>query len=194
MTSHHWTLSLGLFFLAFALSGLFLWIPAGIDSGVVERFRGRTEIGDAMAPTVATIGILITAIWMIVDGIRKLKSSSTPDGQEVLDRDSLFFLAMSIINFAVGFVLMVWLGPLIVDLVNASGGDIGSYRQLRDTVPYKYVGFVIGGGIIIFGFISLVERRWSGKLAAISLAAAVVLALIFDLPFEDILLPPNGDQ
>jgi hypothetical protein len=89
---------------------------------------------------------------------------------------------------------MVWLGPLTVDLINGMGGDIGSYRQLRDTIPYKYIGFVAGGFAMIFGFISMVERRWSGKLAAISLASIIVLALIFDLPFEDLLLPPNGDQ
>jgi hypothetical protein len=54
---------------------------------------------------------------------------------------------------------MVHTGPLTVDAINAVGGEIGSYRQLRDTVPYKYLGYLAGGTVMVGGLIAAVEQR-----------------------------------
>jgi hypothetical protein len=67
------------------------------------------------------------------------------------------------------------------------------YRPLRASVPWKYLGYVAGGAMLIFGLISLAERRMRPEHLFLSFVAALALALLYDLPFEDLLLPPNGD-
>jgi len=194
MNQHHWSLALGLFFSALSLVTLFIWIPLDIESAVTETLRRRVEIGDAMTPTMVTVGILIVSLWLSVDAIFKLRANRRPGGRNILDRESLTFMRAILLIFVAGFALMLWTGPSIVGLANALGADIGTYRQLRDTVPYKYLGFFVGGFVMVFGFISLVEHRPGWRLAGVSLAAVVFIAAMFDLPFEDLLLPPNGDQ
>ena len=89
---------------------------------------------------------------------------------------------------ALGLGLMRWTGPLAAWLL-----DAGEYRLLRDTVPWKYMGFVTGGTVIVGGLVALMEARASLRAALIGLAAAAALAAAYDLPFGDLLLPPNGD-
>jgi hypothetical protein len=194
MNRHHWSLALGLFFLALALLTLMLWIPADIEPGILETERRRTNIGDAMAPTMIAIGVSIVSLWLVAEAWWKLRVERQPGGPDILDRESIRFMGLALGVCITGFLLMLWTGPLFVGLVNMTGAEIGSYRELRDTVPYKYLGFLSGGFVMIFGFISMVEHRLSWKLAGVSLAAAIVIASLFDLPFEDLLLPPNGDQ
>ena len=93
-----------------------------------------------------------------------------------------------------GLVLMVFTGPVVVESINGLGGEIGTYRQLRDTVPYKYLGFAAGGFVLVFGAIRVVENRFSMAAAGVAIGAVVVLGFIYDVPFDNLLLPPNGDQ
>ena len=72
-----------------------------------------------------------------------------------------------------------------------AGGE--EYRILRDTVPWKYTGFVIGGILLVFSLICFVEERLSWRALLISIGAVVGIILLYDLPFDDVLLPPNGD-
>lgn len=82
---------------------------------------------------------------------------------------------------------MRYAGPIIA-------GALGEeYRVLRDERPWKYIGFILGGGGMIFGLMSLAEGRISLRRLILALLIAAALALIYDLPFEDLLLPPNGD-
>jgi hypothetical protein len=64
---------------------------------------------------------------------------------------------------------------------------------MRSTMPWKYIGFVLGGFIMVFGITSLIEGGVTLKRAISALLAIVALILIFDVPFDTILLPPNGD-
>jgi hypothetical protein len=89
----------------------------------------------------------------------------------------------------VSLAVMYWLGPLAVSIFE---GD-SSYRAMRDTVPYKYLGYLFGGSFLMLGLISLVEGSIRLRRLAISLAAVVLLIVIFDVPFDSLLLPPNGD-
>ena len=194
MNQHHCSLVLGLLFTVFALVTLLVWIPLDIETGVTETLRRRVEIGDAMAPTVITVGILIASIWLCLHSLFRLRAGHEPQDIGILSLENLWFMMAMLAVFVMGFALIQWTGPVVVKLINVTGADIGSYRQLRDTVPYKYAGFIVGGSAIIFGIISLVERRMSWRLAGVSIGAALVIAALFDLPFEDLLLPPNGDQ
>ena len=88
---------------------------------------------------------------------------------------------------------MKYTGPIAVDLVNVVGGDLGTYRLLKAAFPYKYLGFLVGGFVMVFGFIRVVENRFSPSAALLSVLAVLVLILLYDVPFDNILLPPNGD-
>ncbi len=46
---------------------------------------------------------------------------------------------------------------------------------------------------MVFGLISLVEHRLSWRRAGAALLAVAALIVVYDLPFDDLLLPPNGD-
>lgn len=189
MRADLWSLGVAAVVAVFALATLFFWIPADIESGVVETFRRRTTIGDALAPTVVTIGMLAVAGLLAATALLRPRREDAP-----FDRQSALFIVR--IAAAIGFalVLMVYTGPLTVDAINALGGDIGSYRQLRDTVPYKYLGYLAGGTVMVGGLIAAVEQRLTRGATAAAVLATVILVMLYDLPFDDVLLPPNGDQ
>ena len=46
---------------------------------------------------------------------------------------------------------------------------------------------------MIFSLLSMMERRLRWRTFIISLIVVVILIIIYDLPFENLLLPPNGD-
>lgn len=191
MPRDRWTIGLGCLFAVLGVVTLAAWIPNDIESGVIETFRRQTSIGDAMAPTMVAAGILIVSVLMAVAEFLPRAGESGP--ATVLDRQSARFLLRLFGILIVGLVLMGYVGPLTVDAINALGFDVGSYRQLRDTVPYKYLGYTVGGFVIIFGLIRLVENRFSGRAALAALVAVAILIFLYDVPFDDLLLPPNGD-
>ncbi|MEM6465129.1 MAG: hypothetical protein AAF679_01305, partial [Pseudomonadota bacterium] len=88
----------------------------------------------------------------------------------------------------VSLALMRALGPMVTELVSTQ-----EYRILRDTAPWKYIGFAAGGLVLVTGLISVVERRFSLRALAIGVFAVTMVIVLYDLPFEDLLLPPNGD-
>jgi len=45
----------------------------------------------------------------------------------------------------------------------------------------------------VTGLIGLVEGRITMRGVVIGLGSAIVFIIIYDLPFDDLLLPPNGD-
>ena len=101
---------------------------------------------------------------------------------------NLGYLAALGLCLLVSMALMRWAGPALVEAITDT-----EYRPLRDTAPWKYVGFVMGGTTMILSLIVLVERRLRWSRVLIALAVTLFLAAFYDLPFEDLLLPPNGD-
>ena len=91
-------------------------------------------------------------------------------------------------SLLLSIMLMRWAGPEVTELI--TGQD---YRPLRDTVPWKYIGYLMGGTSMIASLIFLAERRFRWSRLLIALGVTVALILFYDLPFEDLLLPPNGD-
>ena len=172
--------ALGLCCIAFALLIVFLWVPFDTETWLVERKRGRFIVGDSLAPTLAGSFILLSGVLLVLE---RREHDPGPT------RENLVFVAAMIGIGAIGILLMRWAGPAITALV--AGGE--EYRLLRDTVPWKYLGFAAGGAVIVFGMIAFVEERPTFRAFCIAVLAVAGIILLYDVPFEDVLLPPNGD-
>lgn len=180
------TRTLGLFCVGFAVLCLGLWIPLDTDTGLIEKVRRRVAIGDALAPTLAAgfvlIGGALTALFA-----RDTQAEDDPIPGAVL------FGAKMLGVLVLGFVVALYAGPACVALYNLASGEALEYRLLRGSFPWKYIGFVLGGSVAIMGCIALAEGRVSGRVALISVLSILAMIALFDLPFDDLLLPPNGD-
>ena len=168
---------LAFFFLAFAAVLLLVWVPLDTGTGLVEKVRRRFVIGDALGPTVAGAIIALGAILVF--------ARRTADAG--LSRANLLWMVSLSALFAVSILLMRYAGPLA--FVWSDGG----YRPMRATAPWSYLGFVLGGAVMIGGLTGLTARRLVLRDFAVGFAAALIIALLYNLPFDDLILPPNGD-
>ena len=183
MSSHSRSnLITGLVFLAFAALVAFIWVPLDVETGLVEKVRRRIMIGDALAPTVAAFFIGLGGLVLV------LFERKAPD-QPSVKLANVTFVGIQIAILVIGFLIMLYAGPLAVSLFS---GDT-EYRLLRDTAPWKYVGYFLGGIFIVAGLISQSEGRLTLRSIVIAIGVVVALIIIYDVPFEDLLLPPNGD-
>ena len=156
---------------------LFGWIPNDIESGVLDKIRRRWVIGDAMMPTITAYVMLMAGLWLII--------KPKPANDDAIA--AAHYIWMPMLFIACSLLIMRWLGPLSADLLGLE------YRQIRTQIPWVYLGYVFGGGSMIFVLSCWEEGRWTWRRLAISLVIALVIALVLDLPLEDIQLPPNGD-
>ncbi|MDU8927119.1 hypothetical protein RXV86_06960 [Alisedimentitalea sp. MJ-SS2] len=173
-------LILGLGTVVAALLVAFVWVPADVTTGVIEKVRRQVTIGDALAPMLAAGFIGLGGLLVIV--------FERPENARRITWRNIWFLAVFLIIVALSFAIMRWLGPAMASLIMDSG-----YRPLRDTAPWKYVGFLVGGAGMITALVSFVEGRVTWRAVLVGLAAAIGLIVVYDLPFDDLLLPPNGD-
>lgn len=173
-------LILGLLAFALGVIIIFWWAPLDSDTGLAEKVRGRWSIGDALAPTVAGVVIAGAGLFITIGGALRASEAT-------LSLKNLAYLIGFIAIVGAGFLVMRFAGPAVADLAGIE------YRPLRDERPWKYIGFILGGGGMIFGLMSLIEGRLSLRRLALALTIAALLAFVYDLPFEDLLLPPNGD-
>ena len=175
----------GLCVLAAALVA-FVWVPLDVDSGVIEQVRRRVQIGDSLAPVTAAVFIAIGGLVLL------LVERRVPD-QPAFTLRNLRFIALSAAIVVAGFLIMRFTGPLTVDVVNLLTGGELQYRLLRDSAPWKFIGYFIGGIFVVAGLMAQTEGGITRKNLGIATAVVIALILIFDVPFDDLLLPPNGD-
>lgn len=173
-------LILGLVVLLLALLIALVWVPLDVSTGLIEKVRRQVTIGDALAPTIATVFLGFGGLLVMV--------FERPGNACRLTLRNLQFLAVFLCIIALSFLMMRWAGPAVAGLLTEEG-----YRPLRDTAPWKYIGFLIGGAGMIAALISLVEGHLSLRALLIGLVAAIALIMVYDLPFDHLLLPPNGD-
>lgn len=168
---------LALCFLLFAALLVFVWAPLDTGTGIVEKVRRKFVIGDALGPTVAGAVIAIGAMLVML----------RPREGHALTKANVVWMLGLFALFAGSLLLMRYAGPIA-----ASFTETG-YRPLRATPPWNYVGFLLGGTVMIGGLTGLASRRFSPRDFATGFIAALTIALLYDLPFEDLILPPNGD-
>lgn len=184
MRSINVNLGLGLLVIALAFFALILWVPSDTVSGLMQYKRGRQSIGDGMAPSLA-FGL------MVMSGLLIVLKARVPDDVAQLSRSNLVFLSLVLGVCVFALLTMIYLGPFAVDLFGASED---TYRNLRDSAPWKHLGFAFGGIFLVSGLIGLVEHKLTVNAFFIGLATVLVLIGIFDIAFDNLLLPPNGDQ
>lgn len=187
---------LGLISVALFAVILFVWIPLDVETGIIEKVRRQKELGDAFAPFVAALLIGLGGLLLAVEKKPDASNQSSSGAQLSSGSDhsngkaDLTHAAVLIILLSIALLLMRYVGPLAVALFDDSNTE---YRLLRDTAPWKYLGFIAGGMWLIVSFIVFIERRLRVKHILIALIVVCVLIALYDLPFDTLLLPPNGD-
>lgn len=179
-------LLLGCLCVGFACLLLFVWIPLDTNTGWIEEVRRQVTIGDAMAPSVAALFLLLGGAILV------LTERNAPD-QPTLTAGNLRFIGSVLLILFVSLLVMRFAGPWAVEISNALTGEALEYRLLRDTAPWKYIGYFLGGILLISGLIALIEGHLTARTLLISILAVLILIAVYDLPFDDLLLPPNGD-
>ena len=168
------------------LAALVLWLPNDVDSGLIEKVRRRYQIGDMLAPTVALATILLGGGWLLLSKDRQPTGDIAGAARAILI--SLAVIALSLLLMRWGGPAAVWLGEA-VGIVEAGTG----YRPLRDTLPWKFIGFLAGGTVMIWALGAIADGGWTWRRLVTAFLVAFVIGAVFDLPFEDLVLPPNGD-
>lgn len=177
---------LGLVCVAFALVTALAWIPYDVETSYFEISRRQYSIGDALAPTLAAAFILIGG-GLLLTFERRTESGGG------LSLANVRYVLVFLIIVAIAFSLMRWSGPAMVAIANGFGSEDLSYRLLRDTPFWKHIGYVAGGGFLIVALISLVQGQLRWRSVVVALVAILAMIGLYDLPFDDLLLPPNGD-
>ena len=172
--------------IGFSCLVLFVWTPLDVTSGAFLEARRQHLIGDSFAPLVAGALIGLSGI-MLVTFERKAPSKGTLSPAEIR------FVAGIIAILALGLLAMSCTGPILLSIANWITGQELEYRLLRDEAPWKYIGYFTGGTIIVGGLMAKVHRQITIKYLIVGVISALVIAALLDLPFDDLLLPPNGD-
>ena len=174
----------GLVLFAFAVMAIFFWIPLDSETGLIEKVRRRYIIGDALAPTIASVLMGCAALGLLF----KPKS-----GQHDFDVTAAKSLLTFIIVISFSLILMRYSGPIAIGMVDLISSQDLSYRPLRGTFPIRYIGFLCGGTLMIAGLGWFMDGKLTRRTLIRSFLISFGVAACFDLPFEDIILPPNGD-
>ncbi len=169
-----------------SLATIFLWVPLDTDTGLVERVRRQLVIGDALAPMVAAGFLLLGG------GLLCIVERHSAD-QRRITRANLRFVLALLGLVIISLALIRWAGPGVVGVYSEVSGSGVGYRELRDDSPWKYIGFFSGGTVLVAGLIGLIERRVSRRGVLVAFLAILIMSAVYDLPFDDLLLPPNGD-
>ena len=168
---------LAIIFMITALVIIFIWVPMDTGTGIIGKVRRKFIIGDALAPSVAGVILLAGATLLFF----------RPSNKATLKQHHLVWVAGLTVLFILSFSVMRYAGPITASLFDLE------YRNLRTTIPWNYIGFLLGGTGLVGGLTSIVEKRILKRHYVIAFGASLTIALFYDLPFEDLLLPPNGD-
>lgn len=186
-----WDVSIGLFSIVLSVAAITLWFPHDIAGGFTETtLTGRVQPGDAFYPTVLATLLGVLGLAQVLNGLRAARSAGEVDGPApALDTGNLGFVLILGAILGVSGVLCYLLSPWLSELAN--GGK--AYRLLRDTAPWKFLGFVLGALALIWPLIVLCQHRVSRSGSLFALVAVAILLVVFGMALPDTFLPPNAE-
>jgi len=189
-----WNIGFGIVALAAALLTLLVWIPFDIKGGVIEaNVLGKLEPGDAFFPALLAGALVVLSLIQVISAVidRTVPDPDAASGK--LTTDNLLFLCLFYAIVLIGLTVMYWLGPLTTEALKAVGLIELGYRQLLDTPPYKYIGYIVGGFGMTLGLITWAEGVTRPRAILTVVIVISVSILIFDILLNNVLLPPNAD-
>jgi hypothetical protein len=190
-----WDIGFGVVVFLGSLLALFVWFPADIPTGFFFiNAIGREEPGDSFFPIMLAVLLLILSIIQLglaVFRARPANEDGTPT--PTLTLSNFKFLFLFVVISMVGYAIMYGLGPLTVAVLNSVGLLDADYRQLTDTAPYKYIGYVVGGFLMTITLIAWTEGRIRRQSVIAVVLTLIVAIIIFDVVLKNVLLPPNAD-
>jgi len=186
-----WNIGFGVVMSTLSLLTLLVWIPNDIKGGFIDiNQMGKPEPGDAFFPVILASLLLLLSAGQLA---RALFSHRPQPLSGTLTLANLkFLLTFYLIVFA-GLTIMYWFGPLVVDTMRTMGFIDNTYRQLADTVPYKYLGYGVGGFLMTMGLIAWVEGTVRPRAILTVIIVLALLILVLDILLYNIQLPPNAD-
>lgn len=186
-----WNVGFGAVASIAAFITLLIWIPNDIKGGFIEINQiGKPEPGDAFFPIILASLMLVLSTGQLVGAVL---SSKPQEASGKLTAHNLKFLFLFYTIVLAGLTVMYWLGPLIVDALRLAGVIDSTYRQLADTAPYKYLGYVAGGFLMTTGLIAWAEGAIRPQ-AVLTVAIVIgTLILVLDILLYNIQIPPNAD-
>ena len=138
-------------------------------------------------------GFFVAISISLLGGLVLCVFERSADAQPDLRKDQITFVAMLSAVVIVSIGIMRFAGPAAAEFTNMFRNEPIEYRLLRATPGWKHIGFILGGVTMVSGIVAIVEHRLSSRAVLTGIVAVLVLIAVFDLPFEDLLLPPNGD-
>ena len=193
-TPDPWSIGFGAVTLTASLLTLVVWIPNDIVGGFIDTgLTGKPEPGDAFFPMLLAGTLLILSAVQLLSAAMNRAVRDADSGIGKISPENLKFLFVFYAIVLGGLTVMYWLGPLTVKALRITGVIDLTYRQLVDTPPYKYLGYLVGGFLMTVGLIFRAE----GKLRRRAILAVVIVltlsVLIFDVLLNNVQLPPNAD-
>lgn len=183
-----WDTGIGVFGVLLAMVLLFAWIPTDIRGEFIGLTSGgRPTPGDAFYPVLLAGFVALVSLVQLVLALRGRAGPAT-DEPRLTAANLAFLLGLA------GIVLLAYLlcyhaGPALAEWLSPAAG----YRQLIDTAPYKYLGFLLGGFALTAGSIVYTERRLRWRTVLVALALLALLLVVFDVALTNIQLPPNAE-
>ena len=186
---------LAAFFLClFSLVTLGVWIPSDVETGLIETSRYATNIGDALYPSFIAILLCFLSVALLMQEylIKQSTDENVPNDDKSYE---LFYTIFTIFTILlISMLLIVSAGNVLTKITNIIGITDNTYRQLSATAPYKYTGISLGGFFLVFSLISWVQQEITLRAAGIAAGMVLILIFAYDVPFDTLLLPPNGGQ
>lgn len=193
-TRDPWDIGFGVAVLVGALLSIFVWFPADIRTGFFHLNQiGKSEPGDAFFPIILATALVVLSIIQLLGALLRPQQRGADAAQHRLTGDNIKFLILFLAITAGGLAIMYWLGPLVTWAMRSLGLIDVDYRQLTDTGPYKYIGYVVGGFLMTIALIAWTE----GRVRFVAILTVSLLLLLFIFIFDgllhNILLPPNAE-
>lgn len=124
--------------------------------------------------------------------IKQSTDENVANGDKSYGRFYAIFTIFTIL--LISMLVIVSAGNVLTKITNIIGITDNTYRQLSATAPYKYTGISLGGFFLVFSLISWVQQEITLRAAGIAAGMVLILIFAYDVPFDTLLLPPNGGQ